>query len=239
LTRFLIVTDLDGTLLGDEPALDAFRVWYADRRAQIDLAYSSGRSFESIALSMKEFSLPLPVAVICEVGTEIRCLPSAERLTNWPACPFWSAEVVRGLLATHPQLTLQPEEFQTRLKVSYFFHNASELDIEEIRGPLLQRGIEAEIVYSSDRDLDILPAGVNKGLAARHLAAALDIPIDRMIVCGDSGNDASMMCCGARGVIVANAQRELKQMTGDHLYHARGEFAAGVIEGIEHWLQAQ
>lgn len=238
MNSFLVISDLDGTLLGDEAALASFHHWHEQRHVDLQFVYSSGRSFDSIMGSIREHRLPTPVAIICEVGTEIRWIPSGERLVNWPNCPFWSADVVRSLLTEHPQLTLQPEEFQTRLKVSFFFHNASELDIEQIRTPLLRRGVEAEIIYSSDRDLDILPCGVNKGRAALHLAGVLGIPPERLILCGDSGNDASMMECGARGVIVGNAKRELKRLTGGHLYHAKGEFASGVMEGVEHWLKA-
>lgn len=236
MSRLLVVSDLDGTLLGDDDALGAFQKWYASRSSLLALAYSSGRSFSSILESMRKFELPAPAAIISEVGTQIHTFPSGEPLSNWPASRFWSADVVKEVLKCLPKATPQLEEFQTRFKVSYFLHNAAERDLNQIHQSLKARSIEAEIIYSSDRDLDILPGGVNKGFAAIHLAEKLGFRANRTIVCGDSGNDASMMNPRCWGVIVANAQRELKSLTGEHLYHARASFAAGVVEGIEHWI---
>ncbi len=55
-------------------------------------------------------------------------------------------------------------------------------------------------------------------------------------MCGDSGNDLSMFARGFRGVVVGNAQQELKSMTHPDIYHSDRSFAAGVMEGLEHWL---
>src|SRR5690606_25882668 len=67
----LIVSDLDGTLLGDDGALRCFAAWYDERRADFRLVYSSGRFLDSVRQSIAETYLPEPDAVICGVGTEI------------------------------------------------------------------------------------------------------------------------------------------------------------------------
>jgi hydroxymethylpyrimidine pyrophosphatase-like HAD family hydrolase len=82
----------------------------------------------------------------------------------------------------------------------------------------------------------VLPRGANKGSAARFLAYALRVAQQRVIVCGDSGNDAAMFGLGWRGVIVSNALPELKALGGESIYHASGSFAAGVLEGVRHWM---
>jgi hydroxymethylpyrimidine pyrophosphatase-like HAD family hydrolase len=97
-------------------------------------------------------------------------------------------------------------------------------------------GLAVEMVYSSNRDLDILPAGVNKGSASRYLASYWDIPSQRIAVAGDTGNDESMFLQGFRGIVVDNAQEELKAMSSPDIYQSRETFADGVIDGIAHWF---
>ena len=57
-----------------------------------------------------------------------------------------------------------------------------------------------------------------------------------VIVAGDSGNDATMFDEGFRGIIVANAKPELQALRGPRIYRAAQSYAAGVIEGLDHWL---
>jgi hydroxymethylpyrimidine pyrophosphatase-like HAD family hydrolase len=96
-------------------------------------------------------------------------------------------------------------------------------------------GQSATLIYSSNRDLDVLPADAHKGAAAAFLARTWKIDPRRVIVAGDSGNDASMFLMGYRGIIVGNAQPELRAVAAPFLYHAQLPYAAGVLEGIRHW----
>jgi hydroxymethylpyrimidine pyrophosphatase-like HAD family hydrolase len=63
----------------------------------------------------------------------------------------------------------------------------------------------------------------------------LRIHPDRVVVAGDSGNDLEMYFEPYRGIIVAEADPQLKERQGQHIYHAQGACAAGVLEGIRHW----
>ena len=62
---------------------------------------------------------------------------------------------------------------------------------------------------------------------------------DRVVVAGDTGNDASMFLEFDRGVVVANAKPELLELArdlgDDRVYCARKPYAAGVEEGLEHY----
>jgi len=58
----------------------------------------------------------------------------------------------------------------------------------------------------------------------------------RLLVAGDSGNDADMLSGDALGVVVANHTVELEELRGHpRIYFADGAHAWGVIEGIEHY----
>lgn len=237
MSHCLVISDLDGTLLGDPVALAAFREWRRCRGEQLLLAYSSGRSFDSILESIREHSLPDPVAIIGEVGTDIRLYPSGEPAPGWPIHPpHWSAARIAEALAEFPGLERQPEQFQSEFKISYYLHNADDEQLSAIQQRVNDAGQEAELVYSSSRDLDLLPKGVHKGSAADFLASRLGLARKQTIACGDSGNDAPMFRDGRRSVIVANALPELKSLQGPNVYHASRPFAAGVLEGLEYWL---
>ena len=147
----------------------------------------------------------------------------------------WDAEVIRGLLSSRRDLELQPEEFQSAFKVSYYLHDASPEEILSLQKEIQGASVETEVIYSSNRDLDFLPLRANKGKAAMFLASTWAIAGNRVLVAGDSGNDRALFEQGFRGIIVGNAHPELKQLKGPGIYHAHRCFADGVLEGIKYW----
>ena len=130
----------------------------------------------------------------------------------------------------------QPDVFQSEFKVSFFLPEATADELQSINALLRHHDLSSEIVYSSCLHLDVLPQGINKGTAVRNLASQWQIPADSIIVCGDTANDLAMFQQGYRGVVVANALEELKRLSGDRVYMAQKPHAAGVLEGLRHWL---
>jgi sucrose-6F-phosphate phosphohydrolase len=182
--------------------------------------------------------LPEPDALIGHVGTHIESYARGERIAGWPrlAGP-WDPWVVRQVMATVDGIELQPEEFNSPHKVSYYYHDATGAQLAELQSRLEAAGQAVRIVYSSCRDLDVLPAGLDKGAAAAFLAQHWGVPRERVIVCGDTANDLSMFEQGFRGIVVGNALAELRSLRSPDVYHARGHFAAGVAEGLRHWFE--
>ena len=236
-SRSLLVSDLDGTLLGDEEALDQFSAWYEAHRASLRLAYATGRCFDSVADLVGSTSLPEPDAVIGAVGTEITLYPSGQGVDDWPPhSASWAPDAIRNTLAKLARFKPQPAEFQTDFKLSYYAHDLDARFLVELHRHLADAGHYVETVYSSNRDLDVLPPGVNKGSALVFLASKWRLRRNRVIVAGDTGNDASMFRAGFRGIVVNNAQPELAALHGADIYHAKRAYAAGVLEGVRHWL---
>jgi sucrose-6F-phosphate phosphohydrolase len=232
----LLVSDLDGTLLGDEVALDQFRNWFRPLRNRFRLVYSSGRFIESVRSSIQENALPEPDAIICGVGTAIYDVRGRLRVSDWPRLTGqWDIDAIQDACKPFKQLQLQPAEFLSAHKISFYAADLDSRFLSELAERLTESGVNVSIVYSSNRDLDVLPAGVDKGAAAAYLADHWEIPKSRTIVAGDSGNDASMICCGFCGIVVANAQPELRQLRGENIYQAESQHAAGVREGLEYW----
>ncbi|XZE55616.1 HAD-IIB family hydrolase [Planctomycetaceae bacterium SH139] len=240
--KFLLISDLDDTLLGDDLALARFAEFYAVRRDSLSLVYASGRFFETIQRDVQQTALPEPVAVIGGVGSEIRDYPAGQLNQTWVdrISAGWSAQQVRQLLADHPQLELQPESAQSDFKVSYYFDNAKPDQLDQLKQQLSEHDLDVSIVYSSARDLDFLPAQVDKGTAAAFIAQQLGYAQNRVIVAGNSGNDSRLFEHDFGGVIVANAHEELKQL-GDRprAYLSTFERADGVRDGLQYWMQLE
>ncbi len=245
----LLATDLDGTLIGDD---DAMLSLWDDLRRDDDLliAFSTGRHLQSIRDFYTEKRLPDQAdACICMVGTNIyhrrdQNLNEADYSIDprWHKriADGWDANAVRACIAEWDDAEPQPDEWQSPYKCSYFVDNASTERIETLRRKLTERGVQAKVVYSADRFLDVLPASSGKGEAVRYLAAHHNIPADCVLTCGDTGNDLDMMRpeLGFLSVAVGNAAPELKQLRHARVYHATASFAAGIREGLQHynWL---
>jgi sucrose-6-phosphatase len=237
---FLLVTDLDHTYVGDRPALQKLQTLMQFLRNQgVKLVYSTGRSHTSYQELAAEEQLITPDILVTAVGTEIRnqdCLDQAwsEHL-NWQ----WSTTTVQTLVQQYPQLIPQPAAEQNPYKVSFFLKPEYQDVLKPLEAELAAQNIQANLVYSSDRDLDILPIRANKGHALTYVREQLGFVPDRTVACGDSGNDIALFLENTLGIIVGNARPELldwhRGMGSDRQYLAQKNYAAGILEGLAHF----
>jgi len=233
----LLVCDLDGTLLGDDRALDEFAAWYSRARCHVRLAYASGRFIESVLDSINNSDLPEPNAIIGGVGTQIYDVGAARRMPVWPPSTFeWNPYAVRAVCASYAELIPQPECLLSYHKISYYGFDLDHRFVDDLILQMAAAGQRVTIVYSSNRDLDILPSDANKGSAATYLARRWKIDPQRVIVAGDSGNDLAMFHAGFRGIVVGNARPELRSLEAPNVYQSTAEYAEGVLEGLGYWL---
>ncbi|WP_415908665.1 HAD-IIB family hydrolase [Oleiharenicola sp. Vm1] len=237
----LFSSDLDGTLLGNPEATRRFKfAWEAlDPSARPHLAYNSGRLVDDLRRFVDDGTLPAAEFYIGGVGTQIYDVRAGAFLTAFHAHlqAGWDLALVRQIVSQFPGARAQPDEFQHEFKSSWFLERAPRGAIRELRAQLALAGLEVNVVYSSSRDLDILPRHATKGGALAWLAERLGIALDEILVAGDTGNDASMFRLpGVRGIIVENAQPELFEATVDiPIYTSRQILAEGVLDGLCHF----
>lgn len=236
------------------------------RRPEITLVYVSGRDRALLEAAIREYDIPVPAYAIGDVGTTIYAIQGDRwRAWNaWreEIAPDWSGlghAEVHMLLAGVPGLTLQEPEKQNAFKLSYYAPRDTES--ASLRADLSKRlrphGVRASIIWSIDEAanvglLDVLPAGATKLHAIRFLMQAQGFAAGRMVFAGDSGNDLPVLTSGLQSVLVRNAAAEVRALAlrevqrsgrADKLYLAQGGFlgmngnyAAGVLEGLAHYL---
>ncbi len=237
----LFSTDLDGTLLGNPESVHRFKAAWEllDRAARPLLVYNSGRLVDDLRRFVDDGTLPAADFYLGGVGTQVFDVQAGRMLDELHAhlAEGWDLARVHAITAGFPGVRPQPDEFQHQFKLSWFLERAAPSAIRELKRQLADVGLKVKIVYSSTRDLDVLPCNATKGGALTWLCERLGVPLDTVLVAGDTGNDASMFRLpGVRGIIVENALPELFEATVDvPTYSSRQIIADGVLDGLCHY----
>lgn len=240
---FLFSTDIDGTVYdGPETARRFAGFWESLRETAHPpiLAYNTGRALDDTRSLIDSTSLPSPDYIIAGVGTEMFDFTNDSPLDAWheTLSADWDfAEVEQIVRSTAHGIEMQPAVCQNPFKCSWYWSDKGEEDLVVLRDALDAAGVSAQVVYSSRRDLDILPRAANKGNAVTWLWNWLDRQTLPLVVAGDSGNDSSMFHVdGVQGILVSNAETALfESVPRSSSFLASFPCADGVIEGLTHF----
>ena len=105
-----------------------------------------------------------------------------------------------------------------------------------VHGLLAGNKCSYNLIYSHQQFLDIIPYRASKGKALRYLSYKWEIPLENILVCGDSGNDEEMLRGEPLGLVVGNFSNELEKLRGlRNMYFAKRQYAGGIIEGLERY----
>jgi len=228
------------------------------------LAYVTGRSLALYKNAQKEYGLRDPDYLLASVGTEVYVAQNNTLVPDphWDAFVLqfhdtWDYDTVRrdvlAICTDRSFIYPQEDEVQNKYKLSFYIENPDQHK-EDVLGTVHEyaeaQDLGVEIIYSFDPHkniglLDILPSRATKLGALEYVRNKIGVEKDEVIYCGDSGNDLLPLTAGYKAVLVGNAPAEIKQSaqeaakknhTEEQLYIAQSYYAAGVVEGIRHFM---
>ena len=235
-------------------------------RTDVTLVYVTGRDQVLVEQAVNEYQLAQPDYVIADVGSTIYEIQQGgwHHWTQWEQeiSPDWegrSHDDIHAMFKGFTQLRLQEATKQNKYKLSYYLPLAEDHEalISDMHSILINKHISANLIWSIDELantglLDILPASASKQHAIEYLMEQLGFSLANTIFAGDSGNDLTVLASPIRSVLVANAsdavRQEAKQLAlnmgqidalyiaGGGLLQMNGNYSAGILEGIVHYM---
>jgi alpha-amylase len=255
----VLATDLDGTLI----PLDSDSVNRGDlnvlakkfQDASKSLVFVTGRHLASVESAIKEFSLPRPDWIICDVGSTI--CESTD--SGWQPLTSYDSALRKILgrdsfqdchshFAQFKNLKLQELEKQGDFKMSFYVPAEKLADAKQMLEQELRKiDVNGTVIgsvdpFNGDGLLDVLPLGVSKAFALEWWCKYSNQKQSQVIFSGDSGNDFAAMTAGYKTIVVANASAELRQSVVaahefngwvDRLCLAKAKATSGVLEGCQ------
>lgn len=238
LASMALISDIDNTLVGHKKSLKALTSWIEDNKKSCVFGVATGRSLESAVEILKKNQVNIPDVLITSVGSEIHYGKKLVPDTGWSAHIryMWRKDAIEKALAHFPGLTLQAPENQREFKLSYIAKPELMPPLSDIKNHLRQYDLHAQLIYSHEEFLDVLPVRASKGHAVRYLSYKWGLPLENFVVAGDSGNDIEMLIGDTRAIVVGNYSQELEKLRhNEHIYFASEHYAAGISEGLAYY----
>ncbi len=229
--RWLLVTDVDDTLLGDDAAFAEFVALTAPIEPLL-IIWNSARPIRSLKQTIEQLNTDWrPFGLIGALGTEIEL--DGMQLRSWQhrfrGFDRKPIDTAMAGLGCEPH----DEEFQTAFKASFAVPPELQVTATNL---IHEIGMPVMIIRSGETNFDVIPEKAGKGAAFQHVSRVLGVPPERTRVAGDSRNDFDMLL-SSTGIVVGNATQQLKERLRhvDHdLYFAERTHAAGLLEGLRH-----
>jgi len=234
----ILFTDVDDTLTGDREALGVFREALEAAGSRLGFGIATGRTLDRALELLDDLEMRTPDYLITATGTEIHYGEPLILDRSWvrQIDYRWEPERVRESLLGMPGISFDDRGASTRFRLRFRRSHPDGPTLAEIRRRLRRDGLQVIATLDHEIDLDVTPVRASPGLAIRFLSHKWHLAPSRILVAGDSGNDADMLSGETLGVVVGNHTPELDAIRGrPRVYFAEKDHAWGVLEGIQHY----
>ncbi len=239
----VLITDIDNTLLGDDDALARLLEVVKDERNSLAFGVASGRHLNAVLEVIEAHQIDTVDVIVSSVGTEIYYGPERTFDKGWASHlrHRWNRGRIEKALEALPFLYMQSdEETQREFKVSYDLDTdaiSPDDAFPQIHDALYRTSVPHTLIFSHGMFIDILPQRASKGKAVRYLSNKWNVPLERIATAGDSGNDIDMLRGRTAAIVVGNYSQEMEPLkdSGSRVYFAKGCYAEGILEGLEHY----
>lgn len=234
----ILLTDVDGTLLGDEEGLEALRERLGGAGDHVGFGLATGRSLDQALELVEAERIPTPDVLITASGARLNYGPALTPDRSWDRHIDyrWDPEGVQDALEGLQGLEAHALPGDTSFRLRYRAEPGTAPSLEEIRRHLRKAGLQVTVLLDQGTALDILPVRASPGLAIRFFCFKWHLPPERLLVAGDSGNDADMLSGESLGVVVANHTPELEGLRdAPRVHFSPRPHAWGILEGLDHY----
>jgi len=235
-----LVSDLDGTWIPAPDRAEGLRRLEAFLQGQpgIILTFATGRGLASALALLEQRVGRLPEHLVTDVGTALHHRTPDGRWSEDQAYARWvEARWPAGLgrrlaRAGYPE-GVRPQAGVTpgrRLALEVEPDTSLALAASRLRGALAALGLQADVLPSNGHMLDVLPPGVDKAAAVRHMALALPV-----VACGDSENDLSLWRLADLPILMADSavSPTLANAPWERMVRPRTPGPEGILEVLQ------
>ncbi len=239
-----VCMDLPPELEKEDPAdVDRWRDLFD--QGELGMIFATGLSYDEARGVIERLRMPKPSILISGLGAEIHygwSTPIRDEVWNRQAKLKWDRDAVVRAMSSIDGLTLQPDERQHPLKVSFLLDEHVKTSRAVLQRQLREAGLSGKVTISSGCFVDVLPIRSGKDVALRYLEMKWGIDPARIYVFGTYGNDAGAIRGRNLAAVAADADPVLRRMRGrPRLHHCSQPGMRGFFEGLEHYgfLQQQ
>lgn len=235
----LIVTDIDGTLINNAHRYSErlVRAVNAARAQNVLFTLATGRMYCSGVMFAKELQVDLPI--ICYNGGYIRDAAdkvyykegidpqSANTILKVCRGQSWHVQYCvndnlfcakdtdymreYSQVAKVPYQVLGEEFYTAEDKVNKFLFIQDDVAVlRDIQQRIAEVCTTVDFTRSQANYLEVIPKGVNKGVAIKSLAQILNVDTKDIMAIGDSYNDLEMLTAVGHGVAMGQAPEDVK-----------------------------
>ncbi|WNL41316.1 HAD family hydrolase [Halomonas sp. PAMB 3264] len=242
MTPRLIVSDLDGTLLGSDHVLheSTIEVLRALTEQGHQLTLASGRHYRDMKVFRDELGVPMHLISSNGAYThapddtllaahhvdpeKARALielerPANVRLSLYLDDAWYIDSESPGHLAMHAATgfvyQVVPASEMPVNGIGKVLYGGDPLELARIEASVRQiGGDDLHVTYSTPNSLEIMAGGVNKGVALAALLERLNLRADECLAFGDNLNDVEMLALAGEAHYMANAHPEMAGRLG-------------------------